>query len=85
MDEPEAPLSFRSQLALIRTLHGLAQAGSQFVVATHSPVLLSIPDAVIYEFGDDGVCRSSWEQLDVVQHVRGFLEAPERYLRHIFE
>ncbi len=55
MDEPEAPLSFRSQLALLGLLHALVMAGLQFVVATHSPVLLAFPEAAIYEVGDEGV------------------------------
>jgi predicted ATPase len=85
MDEPEAPLSFRSQLALLGMLHDLVEAGSQFVVATHSPVLLAFPDAAIYEFGDDGVQRRTWEELDVVLQVRAFLESPDRYFRHLFD
>lgn len=84
MDEPEAPLSFRSQLALLGMLNDLVKAGSQFVVATHSPVLLALPGASIYEFGDDGVERRGWDELDVVQQVRSFLESPDRYFRHLF-
>jgi predicted ATPase len=85
MDEPEAPLSFRSQLALLGMLHDLVGAGSQFVIATHSPVLLALPGASIYEFGDDGVHRRPWDELDAVQQVRGFLESPDRYFRYLFE
>ena len=85
MDEPEAPLSFRSQLALLSLLDTLTKAGSQFVVATHSPILLAMPGATIYELGSDGVRRRTWEELELVRDVRGFLESPERYLRHLFD
>ena len=85
MDEPEAPLSFRSQLALLGMMNDLVKAGSQFVVATHSPVLLALPGASIYEFGDHGVQRRNWDELDVVQQVRAFLESPDQYFRHLFD
>ncbi|MEA2842536.1 MAG: hypothetical protein QOJ69_207 [Actinomycetota bacterium] len=85
MDEPEAPLSFRSQLALLGMLDDLVKAGSQFVIATHSPVLLALPGAAIYEFVEDGVERRRWEDLDVVQQVRSFLESPDRYFRHLLD
>lgn len=85
MDEPEAPLSFRSQLALLGLMHDFVGAGSQFVVATHSPVLLALPGATIYEFGDDGAHRRTWEELDLVQDYRAFLDAPARTFRHLLE
>jgi len=85
MDEPEAPLSFRSQLALLGMLNDLVTAGSQFVVATHSPVLLALPGASIYEFGDDGIQRRRWDELDAVQQVRAFLESPDRYFRYLLD
>lgn len=85
LDEPEAPLSFRSQLALLGLMHALVGVGSQFIVATHSPVLLAFPGATIHEFGEDGVHRREWAELDLVQDVRGFLEAPDRYFRHLLD
>jgi predicted ATPase len=85
MDEPEAPLSFRSQLALLGMVHDLVEAGSQFVVASHSPVLLAFPGASIYEFRDDGVERCNWEDLDVVQQVRAFLQSPDQFFRYLFD
>ena len=83
MDEPEAPLSFRSSLALLATMHDLAAAGSQLIVATHSPVLLGLPGAAIYELGDEGVERREFHETDAVSHTRSFLDDPERYLRHL--
>ena len=84
MDEPEAGLSFHAQLALVGALIQLvSQPGVQVLIATHSPVVASLPGATILEFDDDGIHERAWEDLDVVDHHRRFLEAPERYLRHL--
>jgi predicted ATPase len=69
------------QLAFLLTVVRAAGAGAQFVIATHSPILLACPDARIYELGDDGPEECSWEALDAVRMWRGFLEDPGRYLR----
>ncbi|HET8594757.1 MAG TPA: AAA family ATPase [Intrasporangium sp.] len=84
MDEPEAGLSFTAQLALVGALIQLvSQPGVQVLIATHSPVVASLPGATILEFDAEGVHERAWEDLDVVEHHRRFLEAPERYLRHL--
>ena len=85
MDEPEAPLSFRNQLATLRLLREVVDAGSQVLVATHSPVLLAMPDAVVYELDDHGARRCRWDELELVQDVKAFLDMPERTFRHLFE
>ena len=84
LDEPEAALSFNSTLALMGVLGELAESGSQVLCATHSPVLASLPGAVIYETSDAGIRRTQWEDLDLVTNWRSYLNAPERYLRHLF-
>jgi predicted ATPase len=84
MDEPEAALSLRSCLGLLATISELVDIGAQLVIATHSPVLLAYPDATIYELDDDGFTRRSWEETTVVQDTRAFLDAPERFFRHLF-
>ena len=86
MDEPEAGLSFQAQLALVGSLAGLAsQRGTQVVVATHSPIIASLPGATILELDDDGFHESAWADLAVVDHYLRYLEAPERYLRHLVD
>jgi predicted ATPase len=81
LDEPEAALSATGVLALVAILVRAARAGAQFVVATHSPILLACPGAAIYELGDHGVARAEYDDLDAVRLTRGFLADPERYLR----
>jgi predicted ATPase len=58
-----------------------ARAGAQFIIATHSPILLACPQARILEFDDDGFAERPWEELDAVRLTRDFLDAPDRYLR----
>ncbi len=84
MDEPEAPLSFRSCLSLLLTIRQLVEAGTQLIIATHSPVLLAYPDAAIYELGDWGIERRPWADTNTVADLRLFLDAPERHFRHLF-
>jgi predicted ATPase len=83
LDEPEAGLSPRSILALLARMGDLVADGSQFVVATHSPLLLAFPGARIYELSEDGIAETTFEDAEVVQLSRSFLEAPERFLRHL--
>ena len=82
-DEPEAALSVRGQLALIRRMHELVRQHSQFVIATHSPILLGYPDATILELGDDGIRRVDYEDTQQVELTRSFLDDPQRFLRHL--
>jgi predicted ATPase len=80
LDEPEAALSIHGILRLIASIHDLVALGSQFIIATHSPVLMAFPDAVIYEFDRNGVGRVEWEDVDTVTLTRAFLEQPRRFL-----
>jgi predicted ATPase len=84
MDEPDAPLSFTACLGLVALLHDLVQAGSQAVVATHSPVLAAVPGATILEIGEWGIRAARWDELDLVASWRGFLTDPQSYFRHLF-
>ena len=83
MDEPEAPLSPQSQLALMTMMADMVAQNAQFIVATHSPILLAFPGATIYSFDGGEVRRVEYESLDHVTITRDFLNAPERYLRHL--
>jgi predicted ATPase len=85
LDEPEAALSLRGNLALMRRMHDLAAQGSQFIVSTHSPILLGYPDAAIYVLSDDGIIETPYEQTEVVEMTRSFLGDRGAFLRHLFE
>ena len=57
LDEPEAALSPTRQMAFLVRLHNLVEDFSQFVIATHSPIVLAYPDSIIYEFTEDGIAQ----------------------------
>jgi len=81
LDEPEAALSVTGAIALLAIVARAARAGSQFVIATHSPVILACPGARVYELGDHGLVETAYDDLEAVQLTRAFLQAPERFLR----
>lgn len=85
LDEPEAALSVTSALAFVGVMHRAAKRGSQFVVATHSPILLALPGARIYELSADGAEQVSWEACDPTRLMRAFLDAPERFLHEVID
>lgn len=82
-DEPEAALSPARQLALMAAMHRLVQRNSQFIVATHSPILLGYPGATIYDFGEHPPREVAYRETEHFQITRAFLEHPERMLREL--
>jgi predicted ATPase len=83
LDEPEAALSVSGALALLAIMVRAARAGAQFVVATHSPILLGYPDATILELSDDGIRTVAYDETQQVELTRSFLDDPQRFLRHL--
>ncbi|WP_244301059.1 AAA family ATPase [Leucobacter insecticola] len=82
-DEAESALSFNGCLALLSQITELLATGSQIIMSTHSPILASHPAATIYELSETGITRQHYNDLDLVRDWRLFLDAPERYLRHL--
>ncbi|OLD86125.1 MAG: hypothetical protein AUG85_11505 [Gemmatimonadetes bacterium 13_1_20CM_4_66_11] len=85
LDEPEAPLSPQSQLALLAMIGDMVSQDAQFIIATHSPLLLAFPNAQIYTFDRLPVQAVAYEDLDHVRITRDFLNAPHRYLNQILQ
>ena len=83
LDEPEAPLSPQSQLALIAMIGDMVAQDAQFIIATHSPILLAIPGALIYSCDRVPIESVRFDELDHVVLTRDFLNNPERFLRHL--
>lgn len=84
LDEPETPLSPSRQLSLMSMImHFSREEGSQFIVATHSPLLMAIPGATIYHFDETGIHSAQWDALDHVTITRDFLLDPEAFLRFL--
>jgi predicted ATPase len=80
LDEPEAALSPSRQLSFLARIHELVLQGSQFIIATHSPIILGYPDAWLYQASAHGLERTAWEDTDHYQVTRGFLNRPQTYL-----
>ncbi|MCM3225987.1 AAA family ATPase [Terribacillus saccharophilus] len=86
LDEPEAALSPQRQLTFLRIIHDLEKTGDvQFIIATHSPILLGYPGADILHFSEDGIKSIDYEETEHYQITRGFLENREGYLKHLFQ
>ena len=85
MDEPDAPLSFVSSLSLVTLLHDLGTGGGQVIVATHSPVIASVPGARILELGPWGIRPSQWQELELVASWKQFFGQPQAFLRHLLD
>lgn len=85
LDEPEAALSPSRQMTLLARMHSLVQKQSQFIIATHSPILMAYPDAQILLLSDDGLQPIGYKQTEHYQITRSFLENPERMLRVLME
>jgi predicted ATPase len=83
LDEPEAPLSPAQQLALLALLIDAARAGTQAIIATHSPILMALPGAEIVELGPEGLQQVAWGEVEHVTLTRQFLNDPEGFLRHL--
>lgn len=84
LDEPEAALSPQRQLALLKIMHDLVREGSQFIIATHSPILLGFPNATIYHFNET-IEEMAYEDVPHVQLTKYFLTNKERFLHQLFK
>ena len=85
LDEPEAALSPQRQLAVLSRIHDLVKDDSQFIIATHSPILMAYPEATIYAFGPQGMVRTTYEDTEHYQVTRDFLLNPKRMMNVLFE
>ncbi|MBF0552900.1 MAG: AAA family ATPase [Deltaproteobacteria bacterium] len=86
LDEPEAALSPQRQLSFMTIIHDLETAGkAQFIIATHSPMLLCYPQATILNFGEDGITEvAHYTETEHYRITKTFLDAPERYFQYLF-
>jgi len=85
LDEPEAALSPQRQLAILSRIHDLVKDNSQFIIATHSPILMAYPDSTIYQCGPDGITETTYEETEHYQVTRDFLMNRERMLKILLE
>lgn len=85
LDEPEAALSPMRQMSFLSIMHDLLHAGSQFIIATHSPIIMAYPDARIYVLGGRRIVEAAFEQTDHYRITRDFLNNPARSLKVLLD
>jgi predicted ATPase len=85
LDEPEAALSPQRQLTLLIRIHQLVQAGSQFIISTHSPLLMAYPNATIFLLDQTGIHKTRYEDTEHYAVTRAFLQDPAARLSKLFE
>jgi predicted ATPase len=85
LDEPEAPLSPMRQLALLAMLKEMLGHSAQFIIATHSPILLAYPGATIYACDGGTIQSVAYDDLEHVTVTRDFLLNPQAYLKHLLD
>ncbi len=83
LDEPEAPLSPLRQLSFLSLLKEMVEQDGQFIIATHSPILMAYPQATIYSFDNNPIKEVAYDDLEHVTLTRAFLNHPESFLRHL--
>lgn len=85
LDEPEAALSPQRQLSFLKIIHDLVTPGhAQFLVSTHSPIILSYPGATLFSLDGDAIREVEYRETEHYRVTRDFLNAPERYFKHLF-
>ena len=83
LDEPEAPLSPIRQLALIAAIKDMVAQNGQFIIATHSPILMAFPDATILDFDGGKIHPERYDDLEHVRLMRDFLKDPQAFLHNL--
>ena len=85
LDEPEAALSPARQMALLSRIHQLVKQDSQFIIATHSPILMAYPEADIYSLSGDGIRLTPYQDTEHYRITKQFLDHPDRMLRYLLD
>jgi len=83
LDEPEAALSPLRQMSLLVAMHDLVATGSQFIIATHSPIIMAFPDAVIYRFSETGIAPVKYTETDHYRITKNFLTRTDSMLQQL--
>ena len=85
LDEPEAALSPMKLLTLLAEINDLVKKNSQFIIATHSPILMAFPNAEILEFTQEGIKKTKYQETEHFKITKNFLENPEKMLHYLLD
>lgn len=80
LDEPEIPFSSQNQLALLHMIDQQIKKGSQFIIASHSPILMAHPEAVIYKIDEYKIKPISYDEVENVSFMKNFMSDPQRFM-----
>lgn len=83
LDEPEAALSPMKLLTLMVEIDRLVKNDSQFIIATHSPILMAMPNSEIFEFSSQGIKKTFYQETEHYQITKNFLNNPDKMLRYL--
>lgn len=83
LDEPEAALSPQRLMSLLVAIDELVKADSQFIIATHSPILMAYPNAEILQFTEAGIDKVSYRDTEHYKITKQFIDSPERMMRYL--
>lgn len=84
LDEPETPLTPQNQLSLLVLIDDMIKQGSQFIIATHSPVIMAYPQAQLLEIRGNKIEEVEYEEIEHVRFMEQFIKSPQSYMRHLF-
>lgn len=83
LDEPEAALSPARQMAMLYKIHELTKTGSQFVIATHSPILIAYPESTIYEFNRNGATIKNYKETELFRSYADFIRDSDNHIHYL--
>lgn len=84
LDEPEAALSPSRQMSLLIRINELVKNNSQFIIATHSPIILAYPEAVIYELSEGSIRKTAYRETETYSVMKSFMDNPDRMMKFLF-
>lgn len=85
LDEPEAALSPLRQMSMITRIHDLVNEHSQFIIATHSPIIMAYPNSTIYELSEEGIQEKKLEETNHFQIMKQFFDDPNRMVNYLLK
>lgn len=85
IDEPETPLSIQNQLALLSIIDEGVKRNNQFIIATHSPIMMAIPYAEIYQIDESGMHINHYDKIESIILLKQFMNHPESFFRHLYQ
>lgn len=83
LDEPEAALSPQKLMSLIIAINDLVENNSQFIIATHSPIVMAYPKAEILQFSDTGIQQVLYKETEHYQITKQFIDRPEQMMKYL--